>query len=140
MNFLDSYSAHFFYIVGLSQSKIGHQNEHFFRYGENLQMQNQNNEKSYKCEQCGFASVQAGKLNRHKNIHSGEKPYQCHQCNFAAVRSDGLKRHLKFHSGEKSYECNQCQYASVQASDLRRHMKSHSGEKTQMQSMRLCIC
>ena len=59
------------------------------------------------------------------NVHR-EKTYKCNQCNFASVQADNLKRHLKTHSGEKSNKCKQCDYASSHASDLRRHMKSHS--------------
>ena len=77
-----------------------------------ISLKNQNNEKSYKCDQCDFASPQVGNLKRHKKIHSGEKPYHCHQCNFAAIRSGDLKRHLKIHSGENH----------MNATNVKKHM------------------
>ena len=36
--------------------------------------------KSNKCNQCDFASPQAGNLRRHFKMHSGEKPNKCNQC------------------------------------------------------------
>ena len=52
-------------------------------------------EKAYKCNQCDFASVQAGNLRTHLKTHSGEKADKCNQCHFASVRADNLRRQLK---------------------------------------------
>ena len=71
-------------------------------------------EKSNKCNQCDYASYQAGDLMRHLKIHSGEKFNKCSQCEFASSRTDKLKTHLKTHSGEKTKKCNHCDFASSQ--------------------------
>ena len=86
--------------------------------------------KSNKCNQCDYASSQAGHLRRHMKTHSAEKSYQCNQCDFTTYWAYSLRSHLKMHSGEKSNKCNQCDYASSQARTLRRHLKTHSGEKS----------
>ena len=83
--------------------------------------------KSNKCNQCDFASPQAGDLRRHLKTHSGKK---CNQCDFASSRVDDLRTHLKTHSGEKSNKCNQCDFAYSQAGDLRRHLKPHTAGKS----------
>ena len=85
--------------------------------------------KSYKCNQCGFASSYAGNLRRHLKTHSGEKQNKCNQCDFASSHADNLRTHLKMHSGEKSNKCNQCDYASSQASHLRTHLKNAQWRK-----------
>ena len=82
-----------------------------------------------KCNQCDFASSQAGNLRAHLKTHSGEKPNKCNQCDYASSHSGHLRTHMKTHSGDKSNKCNQCDYASSQASNLRTHLKTHSGEK-----------
>ena len=85
-------------------------------------------DQSYKCNQCGYVSVNAGNLMRHLKYHSGEK---LHKCNFASVHAAALTRHLKIHSGEKSHKCNQCDYTCVEAT----FESSLWGEITQMQAM-----
>ena len=52
-------------------------------------------EKSNKCNQCDYASSQAGHLETHLEMHSGEK------------------KHLKMQSGEKPNKCNQCDFGFV---------------------------
>ena len=38
--------------------------------------------------------------------HSGEKPNKCNQCDFASSQAGHLRRHLKTHSAEKSNKCD----------------------------------
>ena len=73
-------------------------------------LRNTNNEvvKSNKCNQCNYASSQAGNLRTHLKIHSGEKSYKCNQCDYASSRAGNLRTHLKKHSGEKPNKCSQC--------------------------------
>ena len=59
------------------------------------------------------------------NVHR-EKSHKCNQCDYASIQAGNLKRHLKMHSGEKSNKCNQCDFASSQAGHLRAHLKTHS--------------
>ena len=60
--------------------------------------------------------------------NEGGKPNTCNQCDYASSQAGDLRRHLKTHSGEKSNKCNQCDYASSQAGDLKRHLKTHNVE------------
>ena len=85
--------------------------------------------KSNKCNQCEYASSQAGHLRTHLKVHIGEKSNKCNQCDFASAHASSLITHLKTHSGDKSNKCNHCDYASAYASVLRTHLKTHSGEK-----------
>ena len=62
--------------------------------------------------------------------HTGEKPNKCNQCDYASSQAGKLRRHLKMHGGEKSHKCNPFDDASSQAGDLRRHLKTQSGEKS----------
>ena len=50
-------------------------------------------EKSNKCNQCDYASSEAGHLRRHLKTHSREKSY----------KAGNLRRHSKTHSGEVAY-------------------------------------
>ena len=61
---------------------------------------------------------------------NGEKSNMCNQCDYASSQAGNLRTHLKTHSGEKSNKCNQCDYASSQAGTLRTHLKMHSGGKS----------
>ena len=55
------------------------------------------------------------------------KSNKCNQCDYASSQAGNLRQHLKTHSGEKSNKCNQCDYASSEAGHLKRHLKTHSG-------------
>ena len=95
------------------------------------------NKRPNKCNQCEYASSEAGNLRRHLRTHSGEKSNKCNQCNYASSDASNLRNHLKTHSGEKSNKCNQCDFASSQASNLRAHLKTHSGETVSYTHMTL---
>ena len=84
--------------------------------------------KSNKCNQCDYASSQAGDLRRHMETHSQEKSNKCNQCNYASSQAGSLRAHLKMHSGEMLNKCNQCDFASSRAGNLRTHLKTHSGK------------
>ena len=59
-------------------------------------------------------------------MHSGEKLKKCNQCNYASSQAGDLRKHLKTHSGEKSNKCNKCGYAFSQAGNLWIYMKTNS--------------
>ena len=82
-------------------------------------------EKSYKCNQCEYASSVKSSLRRHLKTHSGEKSNKCSQCDYASSRADALRAHLKTHQ-----KCNQCDYACSDPSSLSQHLTIHSGEKS----------
>ena len=83
-------------------------------------------QKPNKCNQCDYASSNAGHLRTHLKTHSGEKPNKCNQCDDASSDASTLRGHLKTHSGEKENKCNQCDYATSRASHLKTHLKTHS--------------
>ena len=80
--------------------------------------------KSHKCNQCDYASSNAGHLRTHLKAHNGEKSKKCNQCDYASSQAGNLKAHLKTHSGERSYKCNQCDYASSNTSHLIKQIKT----------------
>ena len=86
--------------------------------------------KSNKCNQCDFASSQAGNLRTHLKMHSGEKPLKCICCYQASYRANNLRVHLTLHSGEKSNKCNRCDYTSF-IKDFWRFIWTHTVEKSQ---------
>ena len=94
---------------------------------EDIPLRNTNNEreKSKKCNQCDYASSEAGTLRTHLKTHSGENTNECDQCDYASSRAGHLRIHLKIHRGQKSDKCNQCDYASSRAGNLMKHIKIH---------------
>ena len=103
---------------GDNTAKIGIMEEEMGNYDidlksanvKNLKKRTDNVTKSMKCNECDFASSQAGHLRRHLKTHSEEKSNKCNQCDFACSDPRSLSQHLKIHSGEKSNKCNQCDF------------------------------
>ena len=75
-------------------------------------------EKSFKCNLCDFASVQADSLRTNLKYHYGKKSFKCNQCGFASFQAGDFRTHLKIHSGGKSLKWKQCDFASVQSDSL----------------------
>ena len=74
-----------------------------------------------------------------RKTNNRDKSMKCNQCDYASSQAGNLRRHLKTHSGEKTKKCNQCDYASSNASHLRTHEKTQRGKAKQMQPLQLCI-
>ena len=104
-------------------------------------------EKSNKCNQCDYVSIQAGNLRTHilrKHInvdgifsrashlkrHIGEKSLKCSHCNFISTELSKLKMHLKTHIGEKSDTNKQHGFSSGQEDNLKTNSKTHFGKKS----------
>ena len=49
--------------------------------------------------------------------NNGEKSNKCNQCNYASSDAGKLRKHLKTHTGEKSNKCSQCEYTSSHAGE-----------------------
>ena len=47
-----------------------------------------NDEKKYKCDECGKAFITNERLKYHKNIHTGEKSYKCKFCSTCFASSE----------------------------------------------------
>ena len=65
----------------------------------------------------------------HLKTHSGEKSNKCNECNYASSQAGDLRKHLEKHSGEKSNKCNECKLALYWASNLGTHLKTNIREK-----------
>ena len=55
-------------------------------------------------------------------IAADEIVYVCNQCNYASSQAGIFRTHLKMHSEETSKKCNQCHFKCSFSSYLRRHM------------------
>nr|CAD7603798.1 unnamed protein product [Timema genevievae] len=69
----------------------------------------QNQQKQYKCEECGKGFVTRSKLNRHGFRHTGQKPHKCDVCGKYFGDVGNLRQHLVIHSGIKPYKCEVCE-------------------------------
>jgi len=79
------------------------------------------------CETCGYSTVKASILKRHRKFHSREKPI-CDICGYSTSKASNLERHMKIHSSHsrEKVSCDICGYSTTRASNLERHMKVHS--------------
>ena len=59
------------------------------------------------------------------------KSYECNQCDYASSQAGDLRNHLKIHSGEKSNKCNQCDYA-FSRQEIWGHIWKRTLEKSQI--------
>ena len=50
-----------------------------------------------KCNHCVFSG--AGNLRAHLKIHSGEKSNKCNQCDYASSQAGSLRKHLRKRHG-----------------------------------------
>ena len=61
---------------------------------------------------CDFGLKDANVKSLKKTTDNVTKSNKCNQCDFASYEAGNLRQHLKTHSGEKPNKCNQCDYAS----------------------------
>ena len=86
-------------------------------------------QKTHKCSECDYQSLELSKLKRHLRCHTGEKPYQCSHCTYASSDTFKLKRHIRIHTGEKPYQCDICHARFTQSNSLKAHRLIHTGDK-----------
>jgi len=65
------------------------------------QQQVHNNNKPFKCEDCGNCFNRNTQLQIHRRKHTGIRPYQCHICTRAFTTSSNLHRHIRNHINKK---------------------------------------
>nr|CAD7207324.1 unnamed protein product [Timema douglasi] len=88
----------------------------------------QNQQKQFKCEECGKDFVTRSKLNRHGFRHTGQKPHKCDVCGKYFGDVGNLRQHLVIHSGVKPFKCEVCGKCFNVKKNLRRHGVVHGGQ------------
>ncbi|XP_078535804.1 uncharacterized protein LOC144822316 [Lissotriton helveticus] len=90
---------------------------------------NKDQERPYKCSDCGQSFKTSQTLIRHRRIHTGERPYICIQCGKSFRRPHTLMTHQLLHTGDKPYSCVTCGRNFRQIPHLMKHQRTHMREK-----------
>ncbi|KAL2081529.1 hypothetical protein ACEWY4_023382 [Coilia grayii] len=83
----------------------------------------------YKCTDCQYSTRNRQKITWHIRIHTGEKPYHCQKCSYSCAEPSRLKYHMRIHQEERKYLCPECGYKCKWVSQLKYHMTKHTGAK-----------
>ncbi|XP_062855554.1 histone-lysine N-methyltransferase PRDM9-like isoform X2 [Trichomycterus rosablanca] len=86
-------------------------------------------QKPYRCSQCGGRFTHQKTLKTHQRIHTGEKPYRCSECGRSFTQQSHLSTHRRVHTKEKPYRCSHCGKDFADGRALRTHQRVHTGEK-----------
>ena len=100
-----------------------------YKSGMNYHLRRHRQEKSYLCDQCGFAAVDRQHLNRHKHKHTGVRNYKCEYCTYSYFNSSGLRRHMRLHINTKPFRCpypEDCQFRANSLEQIRKHVNCTS--------------
>uniref|UniRef100_A0A8D3ALN0 Zinc finger protein 646 n=1 Tax=Scophthalmus maximus TaxID=52904 RepID=A0A8D3ALN0_SCOMX len=95
----------------------------------------QEEERKFKCDECGRGYRHAGSLANHKKTHE----VGCFQCNICGKDNSNalsLKSHLRSHTSQRKYSCAHCGKAFRLASQLATHERVHLVRRTKEQSYR----
>lgn len=95
----------------------------------------QEEERKFKCDQCGRGYRHAGSLTNHKKTHEVGS-FQCCICGKENWNASALKSHLRSHTSFKKYSCAECGKAFRLATQLATHEKVHRSRKPRNQSFR----
>lgn len=95
----------------------------------------QEEERKFKCDECGRGYRHAGSLANHKKTHEVGL-FQCNVCGKENSNASSLKSHLRSHTSQKKYSCEECGKAFRLASQLATHEKVHLAKRVKEQSYR----
>lgn len=95
----------------------------------------QEEERKFKCDQCGRGYRHAGSLTNHKKTHEVGS-FQCSICGKENWNASALKSHLRSHTSFKKYSCAECGKAFRLATQLATHERVHLARKPRNQSFR----
>ncbi len=76
-------------------------------------------EKTLKCDVCGFSCTHQVVFNQHVRSHGGTCLFKCTECDFSTRNKQKITWHIRIHTGEKPYRCEKCSYACADPSRLK---------------------
>ncbi|XP_071393200.1 zinc finger protein 646 [Centroberyx affinis] len=95
----------------------------------------QEEERKFKCDECGRGYRHAGSLANHKKTHDVGS-FQCQICGKENSNALALKSHLRSHTSQKKYSCTECGKAFRLATQLATHERVHLARQAKEQSFR----
>lgn len=90
-------------------------------------------ERKFKCEECGRGYRHAGSLANHRKTHEVGS-FQCHICSRKLSNALALKSHLRIHTSRKKYSCTECGKAFRLATQLVTHQKVHRNKESRVKT------
>ncbi|KAM9426629.1 zinc finger protein 646 [Pholidichthys leucotaenia] len=84
----------------------------------------QEEERRYKCDECGRGYRHAGSLTNHKKTHE-VGCFECSVCGKENSNASALKSHLRSHTSQKKYSCADCGKTFRLATQLATHERVH---------------
>ncbi|XP_056153120.1 zinc finger protein 646 [Lampris incognitus] len=99
----------------------------------------QDEDRKFKCDECGRGYRHAGSLANHKKTHD-VGTFECQICGKENTNALALKSHLRSHTSQKKYSCMECGKSFRLASQLATHERVHLSRQAKVQSFRRVGC